>query len=149
MQPMIRRRTKAPMSGIMPPLLILLALFLCQPASAQETQRPIITLQGLIHPERETVTLRAECNGRTFTFTIRNRRIGASALLDARLGRRPSRNPGALANLRQFLSTVRNVYFGSSACVSENEIEIGLSALLLSPPPQQRDDVIRIFRVHF
>lgn len=103
---------------------------------------------GVISPEIEKVSVRPVCNGRTFSFTIVNHRFKASELVEARAGRRQS-SPESTAALRQFLAGVRNVHFGSSECLSPNEIGISLHGLLRNPPPGRRDDVLRLFRIRF
>lgn len=116
---------------------------------AQERRANEIVLQGLIEPEVETLSLTASCFSRTFAFALTNHRLGPSALSDARLDGRPPRDPGSLVGLRQFLGSARKVHFAGVTCVSANEISIGLSGLLFAPPPGQRDDTMRVFRIRF
>jgi hypothetical protein len=107
-----------------------------------------IVLRGLVAPERETLRLEASCFSRRFLFQLDNNRAGPSALTSASVEGRPARSE-SLAVVRDFLRTVRNARFGSAACVSPDQIDIGVTALLLAPRPGQRDDVLRIFRVSF
>ena len=133
------------------PRVALIILVLCPAAigQAQEHRSNEIVLQGLIEPEVETLSLTASCFSRTFAFALANRRLGPSALTDARLDGRPPRNPDSLAGLRQFLGSARKVHFAGVTCVSASEISIGLSGLLFAPPPGRRDDILRVFRIRF
>ena len=117
-------------------------------ASVQASTQDIV-LQGLIQPEVETISLTATCFSRTFSLTITNHRLRPSALTDARLEGRPPRNPDSLASLRQFLASARLVHLTGATCISRDEISIGLSGLLFAPPPGQRDDIMRVFRIRF
>ncbi len=116
---------------------------------AQAPARGEIVTQGIIGPETETISLRAVCYSREFSFTIINHRFEPSVLFDARLGGRRPHSPTSIAALRKFLAGARNVHFGSTTCISENEIRVSLSGLLWSPAPGQRDDVSEGFRVRF
>ena len=133
------------------PRIALIALILCSGAigRAQEQRSNEIVLRGLIEPELETFSLTASCFSRTFSFALANHRLGPSALADARLDGRPPRGPESLAGLRQFLGSARKVRFAGVTCVSADEISIGLSGLLFAPPPGQRDDIMRVFRIRF
>jgi len=150
MLPMIEQREGSmTMTGFKTRLAILATLVGCAPElHAQAPARGEIVLQGIIGPETETVSLRAVCYSRAFSFTIVNHRFKPSALSDARVGRRQP-SVQSTAALRQFLAGARDVHFGSSMCISENEIGINLYGLLISPPQGQRDDVIRSFRISF
>ncbi len=129
--------------------LAIFVLCLSSVAQAQAGGRGDIVLQGLIQPEVETMSLVASCFSRTFSFTLTNHRLRPSVLTDARLdGRRP-RSPESVASLRQFLAGARLVHFTGATCVSRDEISIGLSGLLISPPSGQHDDFLRVFRIHF
>lgn len=130
------------------PHLATLAVVLAGCASALHAQVPTIRTVEIMGPETETISVRAVCFSRTFSFAIVNNRFKPSVLIDARVGRTKA-NAQSTAALRHFLKSVRNVRVGSSQCVSKNEIGIGLYGLLRSPPQGQRDDVIRIFRISF
>lgn len=126
-------------------------LALCQ-ALALYAQTPFaaeIRTVGIVGPEREVLTLRATCFGRTFAFSIVNDRRGPSTLAAASVDGRPARSAEVTANLRRFLADMRNVHFGSTECISRDEVGISLSGLSRTPRPGANDEELRLFRIRF
>lgn len=127
-----------------------LVLFPVQAAWAQAPGPPNIVLrEAPVAPETEIVSVQTSCGSRTFKFMITNRVLSPSVLSEAVRDGRPPRDPESTNALRRFLAGVRNVHITGSYCVSDNEIGISLYGLLRSPPPGQRDDATRQFRIRF
>ena len=94
------------MTGFKTRLAILAGAFVaCAPAlHAQAPTRGdgVIVKSGVISPENETISLRAVCYSRAFSFTIVNHRFKASELVDARLGSRTQPSVQSTAAFRLF-----------------------------------------------